>query len=136
MSKILKNGCEGNGESLRTAPFKCVENIEEYILFLNEIYSGSEDLLSLQPLGDEVILHASTYMLSGEFEDEDNADAEIASALEGTNAPDDLKQKLIDWGGGCDLTVGEIVELLIAPGQSVNVQITDPLENSEFTIEK
>jgi hypothetical protein len=134
MNKILSNGCEGNGESLKTAPFKSIDNINEYISFLNNIYDGENDLFSLQLVGDEVIVHASTYLLRGNFEDEDNVEAEILSALEGEDVPDDLKQKLID-NDAC-LPVGDIIELLVAPGQSVIVQITDPYENSEFTIEK
>jgi hypothetical protein len=136
MQKIIGNGCEGNGESLKTAPFKPIDKINQYISLLNNIYSGDADLFSLESVGNEVILHASTYLLRGNFEDDDNAEAELVNALQGEDVPEDLKQKLIDsdWSG--DLAVGDIVELLIAPGQSVKVQITDPYENSEFTIEK
>jgi hypothetical protein len=134
MKKIFRNGCETGVESLKTSPFKPVSNLDKYVHCLNSLYE-QDYLFTFEIYKDEVVLHASTYLLAADLIDEENAAEEITSVLEHSEMPDDLKQILVDWDWSGYLPVGDILPLLIGGGQNVTVQITDPYENSEFVIE-
>ena len=137
MTKILSNGCEGNGESIRTTPFKPVARLDECVSFLNSLYEGERDLFSVEHTGDDVIVHASTYLLSAAAVNESGADGELTTLLEGAGLADDLRKFLSECDWDAELPVADLINFMIAQGQSVTVQITDPkYGNDELVIEK
>lgn len=137
MKKILYSTCESDSQKLQTSPFVPVDFIKDYITIINQLYDGIEDLLRLEEEGDKVKVHASTYLLGANLENEANAKDEIISALNGLNVPEDLRKILVDNDWSCNLPVGEVLPILISNGQSVLIQITDPVYgDSEFTVER
>lgn len=136
MEYLITSGHElPYGQGLE-ATFKPVENFEELIEGLNEIYDSTEgDLFSYVTLGDDKIqLNSDVYLISfsealdelreSSWDGEDVTDR-LAEILEEFDLTDDdvdfIKKFILEE----DLVVADIVEFLMAEGQEVNVQLID-----------
>ena len=153
----LTNGCEDTGECfLKTGSFKPVDNYEEIIKNINELYEDNrynknDTLFTILKYDDEIIIHGSTYLLSRHKLIEDSgivdvADEYIHSILKNMGVPnytwtDEYDKESSLWKfivDSSDQTSPiNLIEMLVAPNQKVTVQITDTeYGNNELEIEK
>jgi hypothetical protein len=153
----LTNGCEDTGECfLKTGSFKPVDNYEEIIKNINELYEDNrynknDTLFTILKYDDEIIIHGSTYLLSRHKLIEDSgivdvADEYIHSILKNMGVPnytwtDEYDKESSLWKFIVDSSEQtspiNLIEMLVAPNQKVTVQITDTeYGNNELEIKK
>lgn len=145
--KWLTNNCEDAGECLlKTDAFKPVDGYGEMIEKINALYEDNryepnDTLFTYKQYDDEIVMWGSTYLLEiHENIDQDELydleEDEIKEQLKNDGIPEYLWDQVLEmfYEGSCP--VGDIIELMVVPNQSVNVQITDTqYGNSEYTID-
>jgi hypothetical protein len=146
--KWLANGCEdlcGVVCQTRTEAFIPLDNFKETIEAINVLYEDNRKesnhvLFTYRELGDgKIIVHGSTYLLGAyDWEMAEGEEDKIKNLLEEDQTPDILHSLVLDiTQNNHKGAVGDFIALIVAPKQSVLVQITDTeYGNSEYTIEK
>ena len=142
--KWLTNACEDVGVcEMRTEAFIPIDNFQEIIEAINVLYQDnrteSNHVLFTYKENDDgkIIVHGSTYLLGACDEDMNEwEESETTNLLEEDQIPGILHKQMLAITQG-EVPVGDFIELMVAPKQSILVQITDvAYGNHEYTIEK
>jgi hypothetical protein len=143
---VFVNACEGIcgvDVGLKISAFIPVHNFEEIISYLNDIFidENADYLFSFQKEGDKISLEATTSLIGfgDAFEKymEDYSEEELTQLINELGLHTELQTFIIScWSEGTTPNVGDLVQkLLIAPGQTVEVEVVDTeYGNSNYEI--
>lgn len=148
MNKWLTNNCEDGGVCMiKTRPFKPVSNYLSIINTINALYSDNrskpnDTLFTYEEYDDQIILTGSTYLLQMHDDVYENygdasemEEGEITTLLKNEQVPEYLRWHIVSACLEGAIPLGNLVDMLVAPNQSIEVQITDTIyENSSYIV--